>query len=107
MLSGHVEMKDKILEWFVTGARGISSEAIACTVVGLKPRFACHPIDQHDFKRCVMFLDAVPEARKHLDKVAMLSKTWAILVENWDELETLYRSGNLSKLYSQMRRLGC
>ena len=107
LLSGHVEMKDQILQWFVHGERGVSSESMACAVLGMKPRFMCHPIDHADFMRCVKFLDAVPEARQQLTAVAGLSETWARLVEHWDELETLYRSGNLSKLYSQMKRLGC
>lgn len=106
-LSEHVEMKDKILQWLVHGERGISSEAIACAVIGLKPRYIYHPIDSADFMRCVKFLDAVPEARQYLTAVAELSETWAILVENWESLEKLYRSGDFSKLYSQMKRLGC
>ena len=101
------EMKDKILEWLIHGERGVSSESMACAVLGMKPKLMCHPIDHADFMRCVKFLDAVPEARNYLKDVAKLSGTWAILVENWDELETLYRSGDSSKLYSQMKRLGC
>ncbi len=34
------EMKDKILEWVFTGVRGVSSESMACAVLGMKPRVA-------------------------------------------------------------------
>ncbi len=62
-------MKDKILDWFARGKRGISSEAMACAVADMMPserlaKFSNHPNDPDDFKRCVKFLDAVPEARR-------------------------------------------
>lgn len=109
-------MKDKILEWFATGERGISSEAMACAVADITPneswgRFGNHPSDPDDFKRCVKFLDAVPEARQNLKKIAALSEVWARLVEHWDELEDLFHeewpSRNAPKLYERMKQLGC
>lgn len=109
-------MKDKILDWFAHGERGISSEAMACAVGGMKPndfwaRFGNHPSDPDDLKRCIKFLDAVPEARQHLGEVAKLSKTWAKLIEHWDELEAMFReefpTGKTPKLYQRMKNLGC
>jgi len=109
-------MKDKILEWFANGERGISSEAMACAVSDMKPneswaRFGNHPSDPDDFKRCVKFLEAVPEARQHMNKVAALSKVWARLVEHRDELEALFReeypTKSTPKLYERMKKLCC
>ena len=107
-------MKDKVLEWYANGERGISSEAMACAVVSMPPKepwsaFGNHPHDPDDFKRCVKFLEAVPDARKHMDEIAKLSKQWARLVENWDELEKLFHeefpTGSAPKLYKRMKEL--
>lgn len=111
-------MKDKVLAWFIYGETGISSEAMACAVSGMMPNpkgthFGNHPHDPDDLNRCIKFLDAVPEARDHLDKVAVLSKTWAALVGNWSELEALLREevptgiGRAPKTYARMKQLGC
>jgi hypothetical protein len=105
-------MKEKILEWFAHGECGISSKAMACAVIGMKPdknwsAFGNHPHDPDDLSRCVKLLDAVPEARNHLGKVAKLSKVWARLVEHWDELEAMYRSRDYNQLYDRMKEIGC
>ena len=108
-------MKEKVLEWFARGETGISSEAMACAVCDMTPNpkwsgFGNHPSDPSDLNRCVKFLDAVPEARNHLHKVAALSKTWAVLVENWSELEAMLReelpTNNAPKTYKRMKQLG-
>ena len=109
-------MKDEVLKWFVQGETGISSEALASAVCDIEPdktwaKFGNHPGDPDDFKRCVKFLDAVPEARQHMGKVAKLSKVWARLVEHWDELESLFReeypTKSAPRLYERMKQLGC
>lgn len=109
-------MKDDVLKWFVQGETGVSSKALAAAVCDLAPdetwaKFGNHPADPDDFKRCVKFLDAVPEARQHLHKVAALSDVWARLVEHWDELEALFReewpTKSVPKLYERMKQLGC
>lgn len=109
-------MKDKVLEWFVQGETGISSEAMARAVCGMArdrewSAWGDHPSDPDDFKRCVKFLGAVPEARQHMDKVAKLSKVWKRLVEHWDELESLFReeypTKSAPRLYERMKQLGC
>ena len=110
------DMKDKILDWFAHGECGVSSEAMACAVAGMAPKkrwaaFGNHPCDPDDFKRCIKFLDAVPEARQHLGEVAKISTTWAGLIAHWDELEALFRAeyptGKAPKLYERMKELKC
>lgn len=112
-------MRDKIIRWwYVDGELGIGSEAMACAVLDIKLNecdewvgFVSHPCDPDDFRRCVKFLDAVPEARQHMNKVAALSDVWARLVEHWDELEALFReeypTKSTPRLYARMKQLGC
>lgn len=109
-------MKDKVFVWFSTGERGISSEAMACAVCGMPvnetwAKFGNHPKDPDDFRRCVLFLKAVPEARGCLDLVAQLSEIWARLVARWDELESILAeelpSGRAIRLYKIMKDIGC
>ena len=109
-------MNDKILKWFIQGETGISSKALAAAVCGLEPdetrvKFGNHPADPDDFKRCVKFLDSVPEARLYLNRAKALSEVWTRLVEHWDELESLFReeypTKSAPRLYSRMKELGC
>lgn len=109
-------MNQQILNWFAHGETGVSSEAMACVIAGIKPNsrwgaFGNHPSDPDDLKRCIRFLDAVPDARLHMDKVAKISKVWANLVKNWDELEAMFKeefpTGQAPKTYQRMKELGC
>jgi hypothetical protein len=86
-----MELKDKALEWFGTGRVGQSSKAMALAVCDAKGN-QDHPWDPADLNRCLLFLEAVPEARQHMAKVAALSPTWARLVQNWDRLEASFLS---------------
>jgi len=108
----------KVLAWFIGGETGISSEAMAAAVTDHEPNekwsgLGNYPSDPDDLNRCLMFLDAVPEARAHLHKVALLSDTWALLIENWEELERTFleEAGYWSKVrsapktYDLMKRL--
>jgi hypothetical protein len=79
-------LKAKITEWFCTGEVGSSSKAMAACIGGAEAGTS-HPLDPDDLRRCVLFLQAVPEARQHMPKVRGLSVKWAKLVDNWDELE--------------------
>jgi hypothetical protein len=80
------ELKAKITGWFCTGEVGASSKAMAACIGGAEDGTS-HPFDPDDLRRCVLFLQAVPEARQHMPKVRELSAQWAKLVDNWDELE--------------------
>jgi len=108
-------MKDKILNWFATGRVGQSSKAMAFCIAGLDgPK--SHPYDPDDLNRCLLFLDAVPEARKHMDKLRELSPTWAKLVERWAEIEASFldevgldwcKARSAPKTYDLMKAIGC
>jgi len=113
------ELQAKVLVWFGCGELGISSKAMACAVVGIPTashKDRNHPYDPADFNRCLKFLNAVPEARQHFDKVAALSKTWAALISRWDEVEKCFidevgldwcNGKKASKTYKLMKEIGC
>jgi hypothetical protein len=105
------ELKAKITGWFCTGEVGASSKAMAACIGGAEGGTS-HPFDPDDLRRCVLFLQAVPEARQHMPKVRELSAQWAKLVDNWDELEkTLLeeiKNGSMwaGKTWDKMKALG-
>ena len=114
-------MKDAILDWYANGETGISSKAMASALVDIIPtnqwaKFGNHPSDPSDFNRCLKLLNAVPEARNHMDKVAKLSDVWARLVDRWDELEKCFldevgydwcKAKEAPKTYALMKEIGC
>lgn len=108
-------MQELLLNWFATGRVGASSRAMACAVIGLK-HDRSHPSDPSDFNRCLLLLEAVPEIRMHMAKIANISDTWAKLVARWDEVEQCFLGeagrdwckGNSAPLtYNLMKQIGC
>jgi len=106
-------MRDKILKWFGTGRVGASSTAMALAAVGM-PNDGSHPHDSADLNGCLLLLDAVPEIRQHMDKVAAMSDEWARLVARWGELERCFldeagfdgcKSKNACGTYNLMRTI--
>lgn len=61
-------MEKKLLNWMLTGETGLSSKAMARAFMDLKGR-TDHPYDPDDLNRCLLLLDAVPEARQHMNKI--------------------------------------
>lgn len=80
------ELKDDILKWFATGQVGESSKAMAKHLLGYDHN-GSYPLDPDDFNRCLLFLERVPEARQHLNKLRTISPVWDALVENWSGIE--------------------
>jgi len=108
-------MKDKILEWFATGRVGASSKAMACAAADL-PNDKSHPHDPDDLNRCLLLLEAVPEIRNCMSKIAGISDTWAKLVARWDEAEQSFldevglnwtKARSAPKTYQLMKDIGC
>ena len=83
-------MKNKILEWFANGRVGSSSKAMACAVANMDCSYWAHPSDPDDLNRCLLFLQQVPEAREHLDKLKDKSKYWAALIPRFNEVEKCF-----------------
>ena len=107
------ENNDNLNSWLATGERGISSEAIASKLSGINivnPIWATtYPCDPSDFGRCLKLLDAVPEFKPRLPEMMSVHPVWAKLLENWDELERLYKeeykTGKCPKLYARMQEI--
>ena len=81
--------------WLAIRERGLSSEAIALTTLGLEPTGyrASWPLDPADLRRCLLLLEAVTETReKGLLVLAKRCPRWAALVEVWDRLSETLRS---------------
>lgn len=108
-------MNDKILNWFVTGQVGQSSKSMAACIAGMNGG-SSHPYDPDDLNRCLLFLEAVPEAREHMHKLRSLSPTWAKLVDRWAEVEASFlgevgrnwcKARSAPKTYALMKAVGC
>ena len=97
------------MAWLRNGRRGQSSEVMCKTLTGqsdgLRPEAINHPLDGDDFKRCSLFLAAVPQARAELDKMTPVSPQWAALVPGWDELEALLKKEDWKGLNQKMKEL--
>lgn len=107
-------MKDKILNWFATGRVGSSSKAMACAAAGL-PSDKSHPYDPDDLNRCLLLLEAVPEVRNNMDKVAAINERWGALVARWGEVEQCFleevglnwsKGNRAPKTYKLMKDIG-
>jgi UTP:GlnB (protein PII) uridylyltransferase len=68
-----------------------------------------HPYDPDDFGRCLGLLEAVPELREHVPKMAEHGKVWTAYVAHWAEMEALYQEefplGRAPKLAALMKLL--
>jgi len=97
-----------LLAWLASDRVGLSSKYMAHVMSGgtLGARYA-HPHDPADFGRCLGLLDAVPEFRSKLSMMALESREWEGLVQEWDVLESLYReeypTGYAPKCFEKMR----
>lgn len=83
-------LKANILIWLIKGRVGASSKAMAACIGGIESNEKNFPCDPDDLNRCLLFLEAVPEARQHMDKLRALSPTWDRLVDAWPELESAF-----------------
>jgi hypothetical protein len=85
-------------EWLLSDDTGASSKYMACILLGKGPHAEhAYPYDSEDFGRCYRFLQAVPEARKNLEKLKDCGPVWETYIKNWPELERLFEQGLLDK----------
>jgi hypothetical protein len=110
-----VDVKNKILCWLGTGRVGASSKAMALAAAEM-PNDLSHPYDPDDLNRCLLLLEAVPEIRDHMGRVAAMSETWRKIVERWDDVEKCFieevgfnweNGHSAPKTYELMKSLGC
>ena len=107
-------MKEKLLKWYATGEKGLSSENMAATVLGLPSRLY-HPCDPADLNRCIKLVDAVPEIKTKFPEIAKLSPQWKEVINNWEKLREMFISEvgfdwqnhkSAGKTYEFMKQLG-
>ena len=82
-------MSEKILDWYVSGEKGISSKCMAATALGKKAEHG-YPHDPADLNRCIKLVDAAPEVKDAFPAIAALSPQWAAIIANWDDLRTSF-----------------
>ena len=80
-----MSIEAKVLKWIFEGNTGLSSMCMAAHLTG-HHHLNNHPMEPADFDRCVGLLEAVPELRPLLPKMAERGKIWADLVQNWGRL---------------------
>ena len=86
-------MEREILKWLLTGRVGCSSRAMAFCLSDIEDcdeKPTDFPRDVDDFYRCLLFLEAVPSARNHMDKLRAISSTWNRLIDKWDVIESTF-----------------
>ena len=87
-------IREQVLRWCLTGETGLSSLAMARRFGGVGSSeldTQAHPHDPDDFRRCLLFLRAVPLARSRLGlQMRPVSPQWAALVDSWDRIEALF-----------------
>lgn len=82
-------LSDAATKWLANGRRGISSNTIFTVLTGidaLRGWEKDHPYDPADLDRCLLLLEAVPELKPEMHRMAQVSKHWAALIKRWDEL---------------------
>jgi hypothetical protein len=90
----------RVLTWALTGETGASSKCLAAHLTGNE----CdgnYPHDGGDFGKCIGLLNAVPELRPLLPKMAEVNRYWAALVPEWNRIEAL--SGDYEKQYKAIQ----
>lgn len=98
-----------IQAWRKTDQVGASSDFMAAILGSAGIRDYAYPHDPADFGRCITLLEAAPELKDRLPKMAETGKEWAALVLHWDKLEAMYTKAleddNGEDLYNEMKRL--
>jgi hypothetical protein len=78
-----------------SGETGASAKYLAWSLgAPINRQFHTEPADCWDFGRCVRMLDKIPELRAnmtHFDDAPEHGPIWIRLIEQWSELEALYR----------------
>lgn len=86
----NMNTQSKALWWISNGETGLSSKTMWSCFMDQKDYPINHPYDPDDFKRCYKLLQSIPEWNGEMHKLKDLSTAWSNLVDNWDELESMY-----------------
>lgn len=109
-------MKDKILQWYMTGEQGISSRNMTKAVLGEKMDYSnMTPSDPDDLNRCIKLVHMIPEIKEKFQEIAAFSDNWREVIDNWDMLEKSFideagidwcKAKRAPKTYKLMKELG-
>lgn len=61
------------------------------------------PNDNSDFKRCLKFIEIVPEVKERLVELKHLSPEWSNLVENWNKITSLLNEDQFVEAYALIK----
>lgn len=94
----------RAIAWRNGDKTGRSSVALVSHLMGWPNGGTDFPCDSGDFGRCE---NAIAEIglRDRIGKAREISLQWGALVENWTELEDLYKHGRNHELYRRIRAL--
>ena len=103
-----------VRRWLAKGNLGTSSKTMSHVLYGIPEDMDTSsydgPHDPSDFRRCMEFIEQVPQARTRVGELAQV-KGWEKIAPSFDELEALYLketaqdTGKAPQLYSRMRAL--
>lgn len=101
-----LDPKGDPMKWIRGNDTGMSSKEIWSVLMGKKKpsEVVNYPHDSDDFGRCHRLLNNIPEWRPRIVEMKD-SPVWAQLVDNWDELESLYVQNNHQDLYRRLEEL--
>ena len=109
------ESETTLIDWYVSGEKGISSETMAATALGKKHDRGDAPADPADLNRCIKLVDTAPEVKKAFPKIAALSEQWKAVIDNWDKLREMFiaevgydwnKKKRAPETYKEMKRIG-
>ena len=103
-LQWYRDANTEALRWYTGGDTGISSETIFEVMTGIPVKRRDVPYDPDDFGRCHRLLKIFPLWKSRLHEVAERFPKWKPLIDNWDQLESLYVSKD-ETMYEYMRGL--
>lgn len=85
-----MSIERKILKWSQGNGVGVSSECMAFTCIGIKPKYKWTPSDPADLNRCLKLIKEIPEIKNSFDKISSIDKYWKSIIDNWDLLEKTF-----------------
>ena len=102
--------------WIGSDETGLSSRYLACVLArdtqwdrtaGYPVAERHHPHDAGDFGRCAKMIDAQPELRANLARLAEPAHgpVWNAIGARWADLEALFRAGRLADLTAELKAI--
>lgn len=89
-------MKNKTLAnlgtWLVEGDVGLSAKSLMAIYLGGNPTAVNWPSDAWDLRRCMAFLEHLPQEERYplVERMAARNKAWKALKENWLDIAKIW-----------------